>query len=87
MKLVKSVLLISAFAVSAFFVGCGGVSEAEMQELSKLRSDVNSAQTEVDQLKGQRSDLEKNIADNNAKLMQCEKEKAEIKANLEKLPK
>ncbi|MDP4115794.1 MAG: hypothetical protein Q8903_06645 [Bacteroidota bacterium] len=87
MKVIKSMLVISAFAASSFMVGCGGVSEAEMQELNKLKSDVNSAQTEIDQLKGQRSDLEKTIADSNAKLMQCEKEKAEVRANLDKLPK
>ena len=42
---------------------------------------------EANSLKDERSKLEKDIAEKNAKLQQCAKDKAETKANLEKLPK
>jgi chromosome segregation ATPase len=58
-----------------------------MNDLKNLRADVNSLQSQANSLKDQRSALEKDIADKNAKLEECNKEKQETKANLDKLPK
>lgn len=91
MKLIKAVkylVVIAVIATSAsFLAGCGGLSEAQMQELSNLRSEVSSLEAEAKSLKDERSKLEREIADKNAKLQQCAKEKAETTVNLTKLPK
>lgn len=87
-KLVRNTAVIATFVVTtAVLSGCGGVSEAEMQELNNLRAEVNSLQTEANTLRDQRSSLEKDIADRNAKLQQCERDKEQTRANLDKLPK
>ena len=91
MKL-TSALKLSAVAAtfimaSAFMTGCGGVSETQMNDLKNLRTDVSSLQSQANSLKDQRTSLEKDIAEQNAKLQQCNKEKDEVKANLDKLPK
>ncbi len=86
MKAVRTVALVAVFAAStAMISGCGGVSDTEMAQLNGLRSEVNSLQAQVNSLKDQRADLEKQIAEKNAKLEQCNKLKAETKANLEKM--
>jgi len=87
-KAVRNLVIIAAIATSAsFMTGCGGVSEAEMQELTGLRSEVSSLEAEAQSLKDERAKLEREIADKNAKLQQCAKEKAETTNNLTKLPK
>lgn len=67
--------------------GCGGVSDAEMQELTTLRAEVNSLESNANTLKEERSRLEQDIADRNAKLQQCARDKEITRANLDKLPK
>ncbi|HEY6905927.1 MAG TPA: hypothetical protein VI230_00580 [Ignavibacteriaceae bacterium] len=85
-KLARNTAIIAVFAITvAVMSGCGGVSDAEMQQLQDLRAEVNSLQTQADQLKDQRTSLEKEIADRNSKLQQCEKAKEETKANLSKM--
>lgn len=87
-KMVRNTAIIATFAITPVVLsGCGGVSEAQMQELNNLRSEVNSLQTQANDLRDQRSSLEKDIADRNAKLQQCERDKEQTKANLDKLPK
>lgn len=85
-KLARNTALVAVFALSvAMMSGCGGVSDAEMQQLKDLRSEVNSLQSQADQLKDQRASLQKEINDRNGKLQQCEKDKEETKANLNKM--
>ena len=90
MKLIKAVryfVVIAIIATSAsVLAGCGGLSEAQMEELRGLRSEVSSLEAEAKSLKDERAKLEREIADKNAKLQQCAKEKAETSANLSKLP-
>ncbi len=87
MKTVRNSAIIATFAISAAFMsGCGGVSEAQMNDLNNLRSEVQSLESQANQLKDQRSSLEKDMAAKNSKLQQCEKDKEETKANLDKLP-
>ncbi len=91
MKLTKAVrnsIIIAAITASAsFLAGCGGLSEAQMEELRGLRSEVSSLEAEAKSLKDERAKLEREIADKNAKLQQCAKDKEETKVNLTKLPK
>lgn len=87
-KVVRNTAVIAAFAVTtALLSGCGGVSEAQMEELRNLRAEVNSLQAEANSLRDERSGLERDIAERNAKLQQCERDKEQTRANLEKLPK
>lgn len=67
------------------FTGCSGVSEEEMAELEALRSEVKALEKEVGSLKTEKAAIEREIAEKNAKLDQCAKEKAETKKNLEKI--
>lgn len=91
MKLIKVVrnttVIVGFAAAAALFSGCGGVSQAQMDELNTLRTEVNSLQTEANSLRDERSRLEKDIAERTAKLQQCERDKEQTKANLDKLPK
>ncbi len=87
-KVVRNTALVAAFAVTtALLSGCGGVSEAQMEELRNLRAEVNSLQAEANSLRDERAGLERDIAERNAKLQQCERDKEQTQANLEKLPK
>ena len=87
-NLVKHTAFAATFiAATALMSGCGGVSEAQMNELSAARGDSSSLQAKANALKEQRTQLEREIAEKNAKLQQCNKEKQEIRANLDKLPK
>jgi septal ring factor EnvC (AmiA/AmiB activator) len=86
-KSLKTAALVSSLALTTFFLsGCGGLSEAQLKELSDLRSSVASLQSEANSLKDERAQLEKQAEEINKKLAECEKQKEETKANLEKLP-
>lgn len=78
---------ILVLAVSMFTVGCGGVDEAQLAQLESLRAEVKSLEKESNSLKSEKTKLEREIAEQQAKLDQCNKEKAEKKANLEKIGK
>ena len=87
-KVIRNTAFITAFvAASALMSGCGGVSEAEMAQLNDLRNQVSSLEQEANSLRDERTRLERDIAEQNAKLQQCAKDKEETRANLEKLPK
>jgi septal ring factor EnvC (AmiA/AmiB activator) len=85
-KIVRNTTIVAVFCVAtALISGCGGVSEAEMAQLNNLRSEVNSLQATANSLKDQRASLEKDIAAKQEKLAECNKEKEETKANLDKM--
>jgi len=87
-KVAKSLVIVFAITMSAsFWAGCGGLSEAQLEELRNLRSEVSSLEAEAKSLKDERARLEKEMADKNAKLQQCKKDQEETKVNLTKLPK
>lgn len=87
-KSLRTAVLIGSIAVTtAFFSGCGGLDEAQIKELSDLKSEVSSLESELNSLKEQRAKLEAQVEETNRKLAECEKQKEEARANLEKLPK
>ncbi len=87
-KVIRNTAFITAFvAASAFISGCGGVDEAQMAELNALRNQVSSLEQQANSLREERTRLERDVAERNAKLQQCAKDKEETRANLEKLPK
>ncbi|NJD22047.1 MAG: hypothetical protein FIA82_05190 [Melioribacter sp.] len=84
-KIINMGLAIVLVAGIIGFTGCSGVSEEQMAELDALRSEVKALEKEVGSLKTEKAAIEREIAEKNAKLDQCAKEKAETKKNLEKL--
>lgn len=91
MKLIKnlrSVIITCALVTTvALMTGCGGVNEAQMMELQNLQNQVSSLEAEANSLREERTALEKEIQEKNLKLAQCEKQKEETRANLEKMSK
>lgn len=81
------VLAAVMFVSIALVAGCGGLSEAQIAELNALRDEVNTLEAEANSLRDQKSQLETEIQTINRKLAECNKQKEETKANLEKLPK
>jgi phage shock protein A len=75
------------FISIALVAGCGGLSEAQIAELNALRDEVKTLEAEANSLRDQKSQLETEIQTINRKLAECNKQKEETKANLEKLPK
>jgi septal ring factor EnvC (AmiA/AmiB activator) len=81
------VLAAVMFISIAFLAGCGGVSDAQYAELNALRDEVKSLEAEANSLRDTKAQLESEIQTINRKLAECNKQKEETKANLEKLPK
>ncbi len=87
-KSLRTAVLVGSIAMTtAIFSGCGGLSDAQLKELSDLKNEVASLEAEANSLRDQRASLEAQMEDTNRKLAECEKQKEEAKANLEKLPK
>ena len=87
-KIVRNTVAITTFVViAAVMTGCGGLSEAQIAELNNPKTEVRSLETEANSLRDERTRLEKELADKNAKLQQCEKDKEQTRVNLGKLPK
>ena len=78
-----SALLIGSFTLTS----CSGVSEEQMAQLQALRTEVKALEKEISDLKADKTKLEREIAEKNAKLDECNKLKAEIKKNLDKIGK
>ena len=88
LKNFRTPILAAVLFVSMVWVaGCGGLSEAQIAELDALRVEVKSLEAEATSLRDQKSQLESEIQTINRKLAECNKQKEETKANLEKLPK
>jgi uncharacterized protein YlxW (UPF0749 family) len=81
------VIALAIFISSFVIAGCGGVSDAQFAELYALRDEVKSLEAEANRLKDERSQLESQIQDINRSLAECNKQKEETRANLNKLPK
>jgi septal ring factor EnvC (AmiA/AmiB activator) len=56
---------------SVVMTGCGGgVSEEQMQQLNDLRAEVESLQSQVNARQDEKSSLERQVADRDAKIRQ-----------------
>jgi uncharacterized protein YoxC len=84
-RIINSALVVVLVAGIIVFTGCSGVSEEQMAELEALRSEVKALEKEAGSLKNEKAAIEREIAEKNAKLDQCAKEKAEVKKNLDKI--
>jgi septal ring factor EnvC (AmiA/AmiB activator) len=86
-KSFKTPIMAAIFFVSiALLAGCG-LSDAQIAELDNLRAEVKSLEADANALKDTKAQLESEIQTINRKLAECNKQKEETKANLQKLPK
>lgn len=84
--IMASTLTIAVVSVFSL-VGCGGVSDEQMAQLESLRQEVNTLNTDVTSLRGEKTRMEREIGEKNAKLEQCARDKEETQRNLANLPK
>ncbi|MEO8447711.1 MAG: hypothetical protein ABI528_09465 [bacterium] len=61
-------VLLTVVMFSSFLVGCGGVSEEQMQQLNDLKAEVDALQSQVNAKNDEKSNLQKQIADQEAKI-------------------
>jgi septal ring factor EnvC (AmiA/AmiB activator) len=86
LKRFKSPVIAAIFFVSiALLAGCG-LSDAQIAELDNLRAEVKSLEADANAMKDTKAQLESEIQTINRKLAECNKQKEETKANLQKLP-
>lgn len=86
-KFINTAIVVTFFVGALSVTGCSGVSAEELAQLDALRAEVKTLEKEVNSLKSEKAKLEKDIADREAKLDQCNKEKEIAKKNLEKIGK
>ncbi|MEI7812561.1 MAG: hypothetical protein WCJ01_09060 [Ignavibacteria bacterium] len=85
MKGLATALIIAAGVLG--YAGCSGVSDEQRAQLESLRQEVSVIDSDLNSLRSEKTRLEREIGEKNAKLEQCAKDKEETKNNLEKLPK
>lgn len=65
-------LTVVMLAGSTFLVGCGGVSEEQMQQLNDLKAEVDALQSQVNAKQDEKSNLQKQIADKEASIKELQ---------------
>jgi septal ring factor EnvC (AmiA/AmiB activator) len=87
LKSFKTPVMAAIFFISiALLAGCG-LSDAQIAELDNLRAEVKSLEADANSMKDTKAQLESEIQTINRKLAECNKQKEETQANLQKLPK
>ncbi len=73
------------FAGSVVFVGCSSSpDDAQMKQLNDLKEEVSALQKDVAAKEDQKSSLDKQIAEKNAKLKKCNDDQVIVKQRLAK---
>lgn len=85
MKLGKMLAVVGLSTV--FFAGCCSVSDQEYAALDALQNSVNQKQSTISQLNGKKADINKQIADKQKKLEECNQLKNTVNSNLQKIKK
>lgn len=81
----RVILAVSLFAGVLAFSGCSNnASEEEMRQLSSLRSEISSLEQQISAKQQEKTGLQKQIDDNDAKLKQCQADQEEAKKALGK---
>ena len=57
---------------STFVVGCGGVSEEQMQQLNDLKAEVDALQSQVNAKQDEKSNVQKQGADKEASIKELQ---------------
>ena len=80
MKKSTVLVAVSIFAGAVFFTGCSNTAtDEEMAQLAKLRSEITSLESQLSKAQGDKSDLQKQLADRDDKLKQCQADQEEYK--------
>lgn len=61
-------LTVVMLAGSTFIVGCGGLSDEQIQQLNDLKAEVDALQSQVNAKNDEKSGLQKQIADKEAEI-------------------
>lgn len=85
MKLGKMLAVVGLSTV--FFAGCCSVSDQEYAALDALQNSVNQKQSTISQLNGKKADINKQIANKQKKLEECNQLKNTVNSNLQKIQK
>jgi len=84
-RTVTAFALAFLFAGSGVLVGCSSSpDEAQMKQLNDLKEEVTSLEKEVAAAEQQKSALDREIAEKNAKLKKCNDDQAIVKQRLAK---
>ncbi|MBA4311185.1 MAG: hypothetical protein C0417_01005 [Chlorobiaceae bacterium] len=82
-KFVKLTLVVSLFAGGMLISSCSSSpSEEELQQLNTLKTQTTALEGEVAKKKSEKAALEKQIAEKNGKLQQCQSDQEAVKKGL-----
>lgn len=83
MKKSFAVLLVAAVMVSTLTVGCSSKPSAEeLKQLEDLQAEISSLQKEISARESEKASLVKAIAEKDAQLAQCNKDKEAVQQRL-----
>lgn len=70
-------LVVTALSFSIAVMGCGGdASEDELRQLNDLKAEIASLEQQVSAKETEKADLDKQVAEKNQKLQECNADKA-----------
>jgi septal ring factor EnvC (AmiA/AmiB activator) len=82
-RMAAALALAILFSLSLVIVGCSSSpDEAQMKQLNDLKAEVASLQQDVASKEQQKSALDREIAEKNAKLKKCNDDQAIVKQRL-----
>lgn len=82
-ELIKITLVVVILAGGMAFSGCSSSpSEEEMKQLTDLKAEITSLETQIRNLKAEKASIEKLVAEKNGKLQQCQSDQEAVKKGL-----
>jgi len=79
-KIVKTLLVAAIFSGAIIVSGCSNrASEEERQQLEALKAGVSSLEIQLRDKRGEKANLEKQIAETNGKIQQCQSDQEVVK--------
>ena len=84
-KVVQFLIVLALMAGGSLLSGCSSSpSEEELKQLDDLKASVKALQIKVADKKAEKANLEKQIAEKNGKLQQCQSDQEAVKKGLGK---
>lgn len=85
-KYIRPIAVMAVFTLGVLVSGCGPSAE-QLAQLEAKKKEVRALELQADGLKDERARIEKEIAEKNKRVEECNKLKAETQANLAKVKK
>jgi hypothetical protein len=83
MKKPFALIIIGSAIAAGSFVGCSSKpSDEELQQLNDLKAQVTSLQNEITARESEKANLLKSVAEKDAQLVQCAKDKEAVQQRL-----